>query len=234
MTAPIVSAQSLFRNKVNILLVDDDRHVLKSLENNFSSPLFKTSCIDSFSEALTAITTPDIPWHCWILDIDLGENRSGLEIMQAMPHFPFVIVLSGLQSMRIAAEAVKQGALAVFDKDPDTLERLYDETCKISALGYLLDGKKTQYLQVYRLLTNSVISSIEEWADKACISLRQLHRIAEIHPVTTPKASLSLYYGIYYLLYKGRSLNSQKKPPGVDPSRLDFFSHCLDYCSKNF
>jgi hypothetical protein len=234
MTDPLVSVQSLFRNKVNILLVDDDRHILKSLESNFSSPLFKTSCIDSFSGAFTAITAPAPPWHCWILDIDLGENRSGLEIMKAMPHFPFVIVLSGLQSMRIAAEAVKQGSLAVFDKDPDTLERLYDETCKISALGYLLGGKKTQYLQVYRLLTNSVISSIEEWADKACISLRQLHRIAEIHPVTTPKASLSLYYSIYYLLYKGRSLTSRKQPPGVGPSHLDFFSHCLDYCSKNF
>jgi hypothetical protein len=39
MTDPLVSVQSLFRNKVNILLVDDDRHILKSLESNFSSPL---------------------------------------------------------------------------------------------------------------------------------------------------------------------------------------------------
>jgi CheY-like chemotaxis protein len=230
----LASVQSHFRNKVNLFLADDDRHVLKSLETCFSSPLFKTTCADSFQEALTKITAPSPPWHCWILDIDLGENRSGLELMKSMPHFPFIIVLSGLRSMRIAAEAVKQGALAVFDKDPDALERLYDETCKIAALGYLLGGKQTQYLPVYRLLANSLISSIEEWAEKACLSLRQLHRIAEMHPVNTPKASLSLFYGIYYLLFIGHSMTTRKIPPGIGPGNFDFFSHCLEYCGKNF
>ncbi|MBN1128300.1 MAG: response regulator [Chitinispirillaceae bacterium] len=225
---------SQFKSKVNLLIVDDDRHILKSLESNFTSPLFKITCVDSFNEALSSAQNHGAHWHCWILDIDLGENRSGLEIMKATPRFPFVIVLSGLQSMRIAAEAVKQGALAVFDKNPDALERLYNETCKTAALGYLLGGKQTQYLPVYRLLAASLITSIEEWAEKACISLRQLHRIAEMHPVDTPKASLSLFYGIYYQLFKGRSLTSRKQPPGVEPSHLDFFSDCLSYCSNHF
>jgi CheY-like chemotaxis protein len=225
---------SQFNFKVNLLIVDDDRYILKSLERNFASPLFKITCINSFSNAATAIQSSSTRWHCWILDIDLGENRSGLELMKTMPHFPFVVILSGLQSMSIAADAVKLGALAVFDKDPDTLERLYNETCKIAALGYLLGGKQTQYLPVYRLLANSIITSIEEWADKACVSQRQLHRITEMHPVDTPKASLSLYYGLYYVLFKGRSLTVKKQPPFATASDLDFFTNCLSYCSTHF
>lgn len=228
------SALSQFYSKVNLLIVDDDRHILKSLVNNFTSPLFKIRCSDTYKDALDSARDHGVGWHCWILDIDLGENRSGLEIMKAFPHFPFVIILSGLQSMSIAAEAVNEGALAVFDKNPDVLERLYNETCKIAALGYLLGGKQTQYLAVYRLLANSVITSIEEWAEKACISQRQLHRITEIHPVNTPKTSLSLYYGLYYQLFKGRSLTGKKQPPGSAPSHLDFFSNCLAYCRNHF
>ena len=225
---------SRFHSKVHLLIVDDDYHILKSLENNFTSPLFKISCSDTYNEALSLTLNRDITWHCWILDIDLGENRSGLEIMKCSPQFPFVIVLSGLQSMNTAAEAVRQGALTVFDKTPDTLEKLYDATCRIAALGYLLGGKPTQYLPVYRLLTGNIITSIEEWAEKADLSLRQLHRITRMHQVDTPKASLSLYYGLYYQLFKGYSRDSGKTPPGADSSHELFFSSCLTYCEKHF
>ncbi len=219
---------------INLLIVDDDRHILKSLENNFSSPLFKITCIDSICDALSATRDQTREWHCWILDIDLGENRSGLEIMQASPHYTFVLVLSGLQSMKIAAEAMEQGALAVYDKDPDSLERLYDKTCRIAALGKLLGGKPTQYLPVYLLLTDSIITSVEEWADKAHLSLRQLQRITGMHPVDTPKASLSLYCSLYYRLFQGNSTESRKLPPGCTQTESDFFMKCLKYCAGRF
>jgi hypothetical protein len=230
----LISPLPQFHSKINLLIVDDDRHILKSLENNFTSPLFKITCIDAYNDAIISTRNQNISWHCWIIDIDLGENRSGLDIMKAYPQFPFVIVLSGLQSMHIAAEAVKQGALAVFDKDPDTLEKLYDDTCKIAALGYLLGGKRTHYLSVYRLLTQSIITSIEEWAEIACVSPRQLHRITEVHQVDTPKASLALFYGLYYQLFKGHSLKSKKQPPGIEPAHIEYFSSCLAYCSNHF
>ena len=228
------SIQSRFKSKVNLLVVDDDRYILKSLEKKFASPLFKISCIDTYEGALSSARDQRVSWHCWILDIDLGKNKSGLDVMKAFPHFPFVVILSGLQSMSIAAEAVSQGAMAVFDKVPNALERMYDETCKIASLGFLLGGKQTQYLPVYRILTKSIITSIEQWAQKAFISERQLHRIIEMHPVDTPKASLSLYYGLYYLLFKGLSLTSKIQPPQTTPDHLDFFSNCLAYCEKNF
>ena len=229
----LLQALDLFRNKVNLLLVDDDRHILKSLERNFASPAFKVTSIDTYGDALHALRRNDAdPWHCWILDIDLGEGKTGIDIMNAENRFPFVLILSGLQSMRVSAEAVKQGALAVFDKDPDSLERLYDETCKIAALGYVLGGKNTQYLPTYRLLFTSVITTPEEWAEKACISLRQLHRICDIHPVNSPRSTLALYYSLYLLLWKGKEPFSDTLPPGITTGQGEYFADCLEYCAK--
>ena len=183
---------------------------------------------------MRAIVDNHASWHCWVLDIDLSGNHTCLEIMNRFPRFPFVIVLSGLQSMHRAAEAIQKGAFDVFDKDPESFERFYDETCKTAALGFLLGGKQTQYLPLYRLLCKSVITSIEAWAEHACVSVRQLHRITELHPVNTPKASLALYYGMYYLLYKGMPPFDETFPRDCFPENANFFEECLAYCSRNF
>jgi hypothetical protein len=231
----ILKAQEHFRNKVNLLLVDDDRHILSSLERNFTSPAFKVAAIDTYNDAQQAVGRKNRdPWHCWVLDVDLGEGKTGIDVMKADSRFPFVLILSGLQSMRVASEAVKQGALAVFDKDPDSLERLYNETCKIAALGYLLGGTHTQYLSTYRLLCDAVLTTPEQWAEKACVSLRQLHRICDIHPVTTPRSTLALYYALYLLLWKGKEHISDALPPGIKPGQIEYFSYCIEYCLKKF
>jgi hypothetical protein len=224
-----------FRGKVNLLLVDDDRHVLKSLSRNFTSPAFALTSYDSFTDAIRSLRRSDgAPWHCWVLDMDLGEGKTGIDIMKTDGHFPYILILSGLQSMRVAAEAVKQGALAVFDKDPDSFERLYDETCKIAALGYLLGGKATQYLPTYRLLCDTPLRSPDEWAEKACVSLRQLHRICDIHPIDNPKGTISLFYALYLLLWKGKTPYSDELPASIKPSQVEFYTECVDYCVRKF
>jgi ActR/RegA family two-component response regulator len=133
MGAVLSQLTDLFKGKVNQLIVDDDRHVLKTLGCYFSSAAFKVTFLDNFTYAMAAVATGT--WHCWLLDIDLGDGRTGLEIMHAQPSFPFIIVLSGLQSMRVASEAVRQGAMEVFDKDPHVFDRLFDATCRTVACG---------------------------------------------------------------------------------------------------
>jgi ActR/RegA family two-component response regulator len=214
-----------FERTVNLLLVDDDRQVLKALQRNFTSPAFAITAMDTFDSAKKAAAGG--MWHCWVLDIDLGNGRTGMDIMAADKNFPFVIILSGLQSMSTAAEAVRRGALQVFDKDPAAFDQLYAETCKAAALGYVLGGKHTQYLPVYRLLCGAVIASVDEWADKACLSLRQLHRICDIHPVKNPRSTLDLYYAFYLLLWKGARLSSSALPSGIVDLEVEYLTKCL-------
>ena len=232
MKAILRQASQLLEGKVNLLLVDDDRHILKALQRNFTSPAFSITAADTFDAAIRAAGRGTPAWHCWVLDVDLGGGKTGIGIMNAVPNFSFVIILSGLQSMRVAADAVQQGALRVFDKDPASFDQLYAETCKTAALGYVLGGKHTQYLPAYRLLCSSVITSVDEWADKACLSLRQLHRICDGHPIDNPRSTLTTYYGLYLLLWKGNRTLSDALPPDFLPEHAVYLSDCLAYIVK--
>jgi ActR/RegA family two-component response regulator len=222
-------ALALFTAKVNLLLVDDDRLILNSLRRNFISPALNITAIDTFSDAVRAVGSSRVTWHCWVLDIDLGAEKTGIDIMKAAPNYPFVLILSGLQSMGIASQAIKQGALHVFDKDPASFDRLYDEVCKTAALGYVLGGKNTQYLPVYRLLYGSVITTPDEWAEKACVTLRQLHRICEVHPITSPRTTLAHYYALYTMLWKGAQPFDNALPPGIEERNREYTAECIIY-----
>lgn len=224
----LTQALDRFRGEVKLLIADDDLHVLNSMECTFASPAFKKTMVESYEDAVKVIG-PGAPWHCWLLDVDLGENRTGIDIMKGSPNFPFVIILSGLQSMRVAAEAVNQGAMAVFDKNPDFFQSIFNETCRTAALGYVLGGKHTQYLPAYRLLCTNLIRTPEEWADKACVSVRQLHRICEVHPVATPRATLSLFYALSALLLKGREPFTGAMPAGMKEDDAEFIAKCIEH-----
>jgi hypothetical protein len=218
-----------FRGTVNLLVVDDDLHILSALETIFMSPVFTKTMIKSYDDAVMAMRPENKAWHCWVLDIDLGENRSGIDLMKAGHWFPFVIIMSGLQSMCVAAEAVNEGAMAVFDKSPDFFQPLFDETCRTAVLGYLLGGKHSQYLATYRLLGASFIKTPEEWAEKACVTLRQLHRICELHPCGTPKTTMSLFYTLYMLLLKGRPPFTDALPQVFRPEDAGHIKECIGY-----
>lgn len=223
----LAMALKRFIGSVNLLVADDDLHVLSAMKYTFSSPAFNLTMAESYDEAV-ALIGKGAPWHCWVLDIDLGENRTGIDILKGKPNFPFVLILSGLQSMRIAAEAVNLGAMAVFDKNPDFFQSIFNETCRTAALGYVLGGKQTQYLPVYRLLCTSIIQTPEEWAEKACVSLRQIQRICEVHPVTTPRATLSLFYTVYALLLKGREPFTNAMPTGMKEDDAGYIAKCIE------
>jgi ActR/RegA family two-component response regulator len=194
-------AVGLFKKKINLLIVDDDRHVIDSLADVFTSPLFTIKTVASLDEAYGAIGALPHLWHCWIVDIDLGQGASGLELLKRYPQFPFSVMLSGLRSMALAADAIKLGARGVMDKDPSQIDRFYDEVCKTAALGYVLKGKSTPHLDLFLLLQDPEVISIEQWAEKASIPLRQLQRVCETHSSLTPRLALALFRTVYYLLW---------------------------------
>jgi CheY-like chemotaxis protein len=200
MTPLLSKAIDLLRQKVNLLIIDDDVVIRDSLVGLFSSPLFRTVPASSLDKALQAIGPASTGWHCWIVDIDLGQGTSGLSLLKRFPQFHYAIVLSGLRSMTQASEATTLGARAIIDKDPSALQLLYDEVRKTAALGFVLGGKQTPDLDTFLLLQDPSIDSIDEWAARAGITLRKLFRICEAHPPLTPFYALALYRTIHYLL----------------------------------
>jgi ActR/RegA family two-component response regulator len=232
MKTPESALKSLLEKKVNVLFVDDNHDISRFLTDMFSSPLFNIFCAASFEKAQTTIKGNPGRWHCWLLDIDLGTGKSGLDIMKANPHYPFVLILSGLRSMAAATDALKLGAIKAIDKNPSTYGSLFNDVCETADLGFILCGKHTKYLPVFSLLKDHSIRSVGEWAERACITMRQLARICEAHNGINARMFISLYNACLFLLKGTYS-------PGDVRSSTDYTSFCGDcleysyrYCNE--
>jgi ActR/RegA family two-component response regulator len=231
-------AITLFSGKVKLLILDDDISLCKSLSGIFVSPLFNISTATDLDQAFTAIGKPSNQWHCWIVDVDLGNGQNGLEIFKQRPKFPFAIVLSGLRSMGIASDAMKLGARIVLDKNPDSFDKLYDEVCKNGALGFVLGGKSTPQINTFLHLQEAAITTVDEWASKACVPVRHLQRICQLHQSLTPRYALALYRTIYFLLWniQGADAKNANKPLsagfGPDPSQRELYESSIAYIMR--
>ena len=201
----------IFAKSINLLVVDDYAEMGNVIVELFSSPLFNSTLAFSAGEARGIIPKTD-RWHCWVLDIAMEEEESGLQLLNENHHFPFVVILSGIRSMNIASRAMQLGAFKVFDKDPQLFPTLHEDVCSLAALAYILKGTGTKYLSLFNHLTLSTISSTETWANKACLTVRQLERICSLHTHLTPRFIPSLFYTLRLLL---RLDASRSIPPSL-------------------
>ncbi|MBN1576035.1 MAG: response regulator [Chitinispirillaceae bacterium] len=189
----------IFKKSINLLVVEDYAVMGNVIVELFSSPLFK-STLASSAEQAREIIAKTTRWHCWVLDIAMEEEESGLKLLSEHPQFPFVVMLSGIRSMNIASRAMQLGAFKVFDKDPHLLPALRKEVCTLAALAYILQGAGTKYFSLFYHLAQSAIDSTETWANKACLTVRQLERICSLHSHLTPRFIPSLFYTLELLL----------------------------------
>ncbi len=225
-----------FNKKINLLIIDDESIVLDVITSIFSSPLFNIYTGSTVAQAFKQIDSAEKPWHCWILDINIGEREDGVDIVRRYPEYPFALMLSGLRSMTKASQALQSGAMKVFDKTPESLDLLHDEVCKTAALGFVLGGKRTQYLKNFTLLMENLFTTPAEWAESKYITVRQLERICSTHSMLSPKYCMSLYYALYYILSKDEdiSLNpSNTSGETSDKNQDALFRPYIEFVSKN-
>lgn len=199
-TIDYTSIVEKLRNKINLLLIDDDEELIDSVIDLIESPLYSIHTAGNTDEAMEKIHKKNHTWHCWILDIAMEEEDSGLKILQKTQHFPYVLVLSGLGSMSTASRAAELGAAKIRDKDPSLLQQLVKDLAHISSLGTLLRGQPTKYFSTFNLLATHQIRSSEDWAGKANITLRQLRRICHMHAPLSPGTIIPFFYGVRFLL----------------------------------
>ncbi|MCX7725700.1 MAG: hypothetical protein N2053_02495 [Chitinispirillaceae bacterium] len=221
--------QELLREKINLLIVEDNEMMGKSLLNLFSSPLFKPVIATSICEAKGLL--PQKNWHSWILDVALEEKESGLKLISENPNYPYIVVLSGIKSMSIASKAMRLGAFKVYDKKPSMLKDLYEDVCTLSTLAFLLKCKGTKYFSLFLVLSQMIIETAEKWAHQAFLTVRQLERICTSNSNLKPKDVLPLFYTFRFLLMSD-STSSVKQLLPTKESR-EFIAHCVDFVAKN-
>jgi CheY-like chemotaxis protein len=218
-----------FLKRMKLLIVEDDEKVRETLEGFFSTPFIQVEKASNTEEAFLAFSSSANPWHCWIIDINLGR-LSGLEILKKNQQFPFAIIYSGIGSMEQAAQAVKLGAAEVIDKKPDSIFKLIIKTCNLIPIGILCKGFLPKNTHVFFLLKENLIKNQNDWAGRANLSVRQLQNICGLHTGMTPPFVIPFYYGLQYLL---RSSFESIKLPDEYSAHKPFFRECLNFIDKN-
>ncbi|MDD5672686.1 MAG: hypothetical protein PHC61_00860 [Chitinivibrionales bacterium] len=150
-----------FTKKINVFIADDDETVVRMLlAKLFTSPLFNCSFASTLPEIHDFLRSSKRSWHCWILDMGFQNNELGTQILDNFPYFDYAVVLSGQKSMGLAAEALKKGAIDIYDKNPQVFYQtnpFFSTVCGTAALGYILDGKKTGSLNIFKALKDNFI-----------------------------------------------------------------------------
>ena len=218
----------VLKNSINLLIVDDFPQMRNAIVELFPSPLFTIHTASSAEEAREVIAGTET-WHSWVLDISLEEKYSGIDLLAENPHYPFVVILSGLRSMSVASRAKELGAYKVYDKEPSLLPELHKDLCKLAALSYILNGSNTKYLPLFSLLGQNTIESPDAWASCACITIRQLERICSIHSHLTPRFLLPLYYTLELLLHEERPHD----PTEHLRKKITTCRHHIDFVSRH-
>lgn len=231
MSLQINSIISSISRKINVLAVDDDPAILEMIKDLLSSPFVNLITANSAFKAEKLINDKKYHWHCWTLDITMEEEKSGITVLKNNPGFAFVIMLSGMQSMSIASEAIAAGAMRVFDKIPSEIEPLKESLCKIATLGFLTGGAVSKNLDTYTLFFDNFFQTPEEWAQKACITTRQLERICRIHSDLTPRFQIPLYYSLYHLLMLGEDITCSIDLENSIPKKV---LPMIDFVEKHF
>jgi CheY-like chemotaxis protein len=222
---------------INILFVDDDPAQFTLLRSLLESSYVNIVHAASIDAARLRIRQQSLTWHCWILDINLGLNSNGLTLLDEFSHFPYIIVLSGLGNMRLSFEATRKGALEVFDKTPEILRGSFlEKVYRTAVLGYLLQGKNTDYLNTFLCLKELYITSAPNWAETACIGIRYLERLCNLHVGLAPRYVIPLYYTVYYhLICKNEVNNSQADCSNrFGWQQRAFFQLDIDFVKEHF
>jgi hypothetical protein len=216
--------------KINLLIVEDDETLLSALEGIFSVSCMTVAQATTIGEARSAIARPGTAWHCWIVDLCLGgKKNAGMALIEENNDFPFAIVYSGIGSMESASHAIQKGAEAVIDKGGGSIAKLIGEVCGVAPLAVLCNGKISKNKEMLYLLKNHVLRLPKDWAEKSCMSVRQLENITFLHTGMRPSHVIPFYYGLRFLLLTDMG---GKEPP-VKKEELAFYKMCVDFLQKN-
>jgi CheY-like chemotaxis protein len=196
---PVERCIDLLKNCLRILIVEDEEEGRTMLREFLCSPLYDINTAESFKTAIQEVENGR--WHCWIVDMDLGDG-CGTELLKAYPNFCFKMVVSGLRRMQTAFDATRNGgALAIFDKgSPELPESGCYRIDGIAALGFLLKGHCPNHLPSFLALLDNDFRTVKSWAEFIAMVPRNLEGICEKLVALTPHRTLIAFRALTYVL----------------------------------
>lgn len=146
----------------NILCVDDDRSVLRSLENVLIYSGFQVSAVESVPEALELISKQS--FDVLLTDLNIGEPGDGFTVVSAMRRVQpraCTFILTGYPDIETAIQAIRSQVDDYFSK-PLRVEEL------LSAISSVQNGKRSPSklsspVKVSQLVHNLKAKISEAW-----------------------------------------------------------------------
>ncbi len=117
-------SEDVKKSKARVLVVDDDKIVLRAVTEILSREGYSVVPIDEAVEALAAVKDPEIDVAC--LDIKM-PNLSGMDLLKAFKQTRpdvEVIMMTAFATVETAVEAVKGGAYDYLTKPFDNIDVL--------------------------------------------------------------------------------------------------------------
>ena len=165
----------LFKQSVNIFIVDDEVEIRDSLSRFFT---YHGCQVEVFSDAKSYLDQLDqAQVGCLVSDIDM-EEMNGIELQRHLQNINCIrptIFMTGHASVDLAVEAMKLGAV-------DFIEKPFDPDILLEKIKIAIDSnrKQIELLGRYRTLTKKECEVFEcvtqggknkEMADNLCISM---------------------------------------------------------------
>src|SRR2546430_8720430 len=135
----------------HLLVVDDEAGIRESLSSILQDEGYHVVAVGSAEEALERATGGD--FEVVLLDVWLPgiDGLEALSRLQASPHPPAVIMISGHGTIETAVRATKLGAFDFIEKrSEEHTSELQSQSNLVCRL--LLEKKKKQYAQAHRQL----------------------------------------------------------------------------------
>jgi DNA-binding NarL/FixJ family response regulator len=120
--------ENVMKEEVKVLLVDDEKLVLRSIEKSLLRAGFDVEAVNDVTAALAlfeAAMASDAPFDIAVLDLNMPnfagyvDPTAGLQLLskllEVQPGFP-VVVLTAFDEVERAKDAVRRGARAYFVK----------------------------------------------------------------------------------------------------------------------
>ncbi|MBN1604771.1 MAG: hypothetical protein JW915_24390 [Chitinispirillaceae bacterium] len=230
MSTRVLTADKRF----NILLIQNDSSIKEQISSMLLSPMVRIECATSIAEVRKKVLKSGTAWHCWILDPNINKYENGVDLMREFNYFPFIIVLSGNGTMRLAFKITQLGALDVFDHLPDNnFDEFIDSVIHTTILGFLLDSKRSDYLSTFLALKKNIVPNVPDWARQTFISQRYLERICEQHFGLPPRYVLPLYYHLFSKFYNTlANVDSHWLTRRYNTNESTFFRSCNEFVKK--